>query len=292
MGALARFLELVRRELGAEDARIELGGRDPDDARIVWVALPDGGRLVALLAVAPEDAERLRDRMRALADTFADTIASGVAEHAGHPTKAHFAYELDDALEVLARSTGATDAVVIDERSPVIWGGASPRGSEDADVASWVSSAAQGAARAGMDLADLAGASADDAERRLAAAKLGAEDRSRVLRALPRIRALGPRDAASLRRLVLVLRAIANVRRDPAAEKALPSDTDALGWIARRIGGIYHLVLVFDGAFSELHAEATLIRALPVIERLVVGLPPVDPSPSARGQVVRLFGPR
>ena len=55
---------------------------------------------------------------------------------------------------------------------------------------------------------------------------------------------------------------------------------DEFSAITRRFGGIYRLALAFESAYSELHAEPTLTRALPSIERLVADLPPIDPTPA------------
>ena len=46
----------------------------------------------------------------------------------------------------------------------------------------------------------------------------------------------------------------------------------------RAFGGSYVLLVAYDAPFSEVAAEGTLIRALPVIERLVARLPPVEPG--------------
>ena len=54
---------------------------------------------------------------------------------------------------------------------------------------------------------------------------------------------------------------------------------DDLGWLARDFAGIYHVILVYDGPFSELAAAGVMRRALPTIEKLVLALPPIDPSP-------------
>jgi hypothetical protein len=49
---------------------------------------------------------------------------------------------------------------------------------------------------------------------------------------------------------------------------------------------------VFDGPFSELHAEGALIHALPAIERLVTSLPPRDPAAGgAKVAVLRRLRP-
>lgn len=72
---------------------------------------------------------------------------------------------------------------------------------------------------------------------------------------------------------------------DPALQRALRAIAERRGGgsaegptIARRFAGIYELVLVFEGAYSELHAEAAIVRGLPWIERLVTSLPPRDPA--------------
>ena len=48
--ALLRFLELVARDLGADDARAELGGRAPVGPGHVFTNLSDGWRVVAVNA--------------------------------------------------------------------------------------------------------------------------------------------------------------------------------------------------------------------------------------------------
>ena len=48
---------------------------------------------------------------------------------------------------------------------------------------------------------------------------------------------------------------------------------------ARPFAGLYVLSLVCQGAISEPVAVGALLHALPLIERLVLALPPVDPSP-------------
>ncbi len=52
-------------------------------------------------------------------------------------------------------------------------------------------------------------------------------------------------------------------------------------FVAHSFAGIYLLVLVYDGPFDELRAERTIVEALPRVERLVMALPPLDPSPTA-----------
>jgi hypothetical protein len=54
------------------------------------------------------------------------------------------------------------------------------------------------------------------------------------------------------------------------------------GVFARAFAQIYMLALVFDGPYSELHAEGPLVRALSYIEAMVLALPPVDPPRGAK----------
>src|ERR1700753_2588250 len=51
---LRRFLELVVRELPASDARLELGGKDPEDPRLVFRPAPNG-RVVVVFDAPPAD---------------------------------------------------------------------------------------------------------------------------------------------------------------------------------------------------------------------------------------------
>jgi hypothetical protein len=82
-------------------------------------------------------------------------------------------------------------------------------------------------------------------------------------------------------------RAIQEVRALPALPtlprgghlRAMRSDA-GFGYVARSFGGIYVLVLVFGGPFEELAAKRALARTVPAVERLVVALPPLDPTPT------------
>jgi MshEN domain len=53
--------------------------------------------------------------------------------------------------------------------------------------------------------------------------------------------------------------------------------------IARSFAAIYVLVVVFPGPFDEIRAKHAISQALPIIEQLVLALPPRDPPPSISG---------
>jgi hypothetical protein len=298
MDAVRRFLELVARELGADDARIEIGLRDPADG-CPSCELAGGYRLVAIYdAPDPAQTDRRRERLAVLATTFASTLTEGLAATPAIHTGVELAAgALDETLAILASSVDATAAMVVDRDSPMIWGSSLvPRGPEDADVAAWVSTAAATAARHGLELAALLVDPEVDAT--LERAGLDDEGRGRISRALGRLHGVGlQRSAAQWRAFVVTMRAIAAARRgDEDAIVGFSSAADreaAAAYVCRGFGGIYRAVLAFDHAYSELHAESALRKALPVIERMVISLPPVDPSPGGgRGQVVSLFPPR
>ncbi|MEM9072981.1 MAG: hypothetical protein AAGE52_31035 [Myxococcota bacterium] len=280
MDDLHRMLALTAREFGADDARLELGGRDPGDD-VVWCSLPDGvHRLVVIYdGPMPEPVSQLRERLRMFAETFTGTLGSLKAPRAAPDPRR----SLDDALEVLAHQAEANDAFVVDETSPMIWGSSDgDRGPErlrDADRCAEAWALAQAA---GVDLpAVLAGGDAGRLPDELG-------------RLVPEILASAgaSRTPEGWRRRLRSFAAASALRSMTAQQSGTSRwsvhDPD-LAFLARGFGGIYWLVLVFESAdFSELHAEAAMIHAAPWIERLVTSLPPVDPDDSPGGRVVKL----
>jgi len=89
-------------------------------------------------------------------------------------------------------------------------------------------------------------------------------------------------------------RAIAAVRELPEMETLHKgghlhhSESDGgSGFMARSFAAIYVLILVFDGPFDELRAKRAMMNALPTVERLVLALPPLDPTPMAGAAAMR-----
>lgn len=268
MQALLRFLEIVRRELGADDVRGEIGGREPP-AGTIWATTPGGVRIVAIFDRAPADLEELRARLRVLAESFATVSSIDETSHS-QPPRAGAGHELDDALDVLAQRARSAAALVIDDSSPEIWGSSLvPHGPEDVEEAIWIARIASAVEATGHDLAELV---TRDPEA-IRAALAPAPDPSALARDVERVRELGAR--AVDRRHLLAMRAIAAVRE--AEGKGEPGAGAPVPILVRTFATIYRLILVFEGPVSELHAESALIHALPVIERMVTSLPPRDP---------------
>ncbi|AUX46578.1 uncharacterized protein SOCE26_080840 [Sorangium cellulosum] len=289
--ALLRFLDLVQRELSADDALIELGGRPSDDPRTSWCTLPNGSRLVARFAEPPGEPAKVAERLAELAATFA-----GVSLHdaAPRPSPGASTHRLDDELEGLALRAGALGAVVVDDTSPVVWGTSEPRRDEvDVEDAVLLARWADEVERAGVNLIDLL--ELDDAalEQALATTSLGARERENVAGHLQKIRERGSRSPAAWRRQVAIARAIDRVRGPAASEGSAHGrfigQDDQVGVYARSFANIYRVILAYPGPFSELQAEGAVQQALPQIERLVLALPPIDPHPGAK--ILRLKRP-
>jgi hypothetical protein len=244
--SLLRFLELVQKELGACDARLEIGGRDPQDERFVWCALGELGRLVAVFDEVPEGRAVLREKLRVLAQTFSDLATPPLPDAPMARIAAEIAQRrLDEALHDITERVGAVGCVVIDAQSPMVWGNSQGEaGDRDLEAAIFMARRAEREAPENPDA------------------------RMLIARAIREVRRADQRS------------------REPSSLR-LTVQAEPLGFLARSFAGLYRLVMVFRGHFSELHAEAAVLHSLAHIERLVLALPPVDPPPG-KARVVEL----
>jgi hypothetical protein len=289
---LQRLLELVRRQLDADDARVEFGGRAPTDPRVVWAELPNGWRLVAVLAEPPAEPGVAEERLAALVDAFGATTEQLAHDGGSRPPPGLVARQLDDELGALAAVTGAVAAVVVDAKSPVLWGSSLPRDQiEEIDSLLGLARHLQLAVEALADPRGLLDPGSLRSPTLLKERGVSVETAHRLARWCERIAPeSGPSDEARCRREGLLALALAAVRAQASAadEGGAQRIHAALGeGLFRRFASVYRLVLVFEGSFSELHAEGAMIRRLPCIEQLVLALPPVDPPPRF-GRLIRL----
>ncbi|MGD8859925.1 MAG: hypothetical protein PVI30_07925 [Myxococcales bacterium] len=300
-GALLRFLDLLRQELGADDTRAEVGGRDPDDPRLIWANLGSGWRLVAAFTEPPTDRAAMQRKLDTLVDGFAQTLDQGELPAPPAPPVDSAFRRLDAALEGLRTRTGAVGAVIVDIQSPVLWGSAQPqRHPDDVETLIGVGAAIESARAAGVDLDELLSLEAADLGPRLR--DLGVDpERAGMLGRIIREGAQPaghrqppaqppaqqppaqqpPVQESALRHHLLTCVAVARARkeagREPEARWA--HHEVQFGYFVRSLANIYLLVMVFEGAFSELHVESTVLHALPGIEQLLLSLPPLDPTP-------------
>jgi hypothetical protein len=281
-GLFLRLLELVRKELGAEDARVELGGREPVDPRIVFLTLTDGSRLVVVFAEPPADRAAKYEQLDRLVESFGQTISEGSVPPLPLPPLDTAFRRLDASLEALRSRTGSVGAVIVDLHSPVLWGSAErQRQTDDAAVLIELGEALRAVLRAGLDIDALFALGHDDLTSKLRTFGIEGE-RAGLLG-----RALEQGDEVMLRHHLLTCLAVARARRE--AHPPVPRwahHEPQFGYFVRSFANIYLLIMVFEGAFSELHVESAVLHALPGIERLLLALPPIDPSPG--GRVIRL----
>lgn len=282
--AILRFLELVARELGADDVRAELGGRDPVSDNVVWKMVPGGFRIVATFDAAPSDRAAAQLRLDRMADSFAQTLTE-LHVNSARTAMALPARRLDDALEALRARTGAVAVVVIDGNSPVLWGSSEP-GHELVNVedVARLGSALTVARDRGLTLDQLA---VQDADALIALLRKRGIERS--LEELLSMLVTRGTDESTARHRLLTILAIGSVRQKMHRGEQVRSvhHESQYGYIARGFANIYQIIAVFEGPFSELHVESAILHVLPGIEELLFALPPVDPPPS-KGQVIRL----
>ena len=281
---LDRLVALVRRDLRASDVRIlEPGAEEPTDlAPTVTLApqgastpeaerahtlrreLPGGRVLVVSFATSPEDVEARERRLEMLIDSFRDTLdASAISAATRAASRPPPGLSLHEELSALAERCEAVDALVIDARSPVVWGAADRESGNHPE-----------SPPANVVRLDDHRPNDPDAPRE-----------SRTMASTP------PREPAPPS---VADRAIAAVRSLPAIHTLhkgghmhhLARGED-LGWVARSFAGIYVLIAVFEKPFDELGAERAIQHSLPSIERLVLALPPLDPTPMGRAAAIR-----
>jgi hypothetical protein len=121
--ALLAFLAVLQRELGADDAYLQLGGKATDGEGRFFHSLGDATSLVVAFAQPPADEAAVHERLAALSATFRKTLDSSVAGVARPRQAMDYARQrLDEELTGLSVRAGAVRAFVFDLESPVIWG--------------------------------------------------------------------------------------------------------------------------------------------------------------------------
>jgi hypothetical protein len=171
---------------------------------------------------------------------------------------------------------GAIRAVVLDDRSPIVFGDShDPMPGLDVSDASFASRLL---AQAPGKLAAIA----DAVEDPQLDVDVGLDDRAlRQLEAVSR----PPRGITRIDELRL-LAAIGAVRETNLKDRVLDTKGD-VPHLARTFANIYRVLLVFEKPFSEMHADGHLVRALPAIEKATLALPPLDPVRRAKVERLR-----
>lgn len=244
-----RLTELIRRDLGAETVVLVHPDEDdaPDDGALS-AALPRGFRIRVVLGDPSADRAALSRRLETIVKSFWDSLG----ETLHPPARPALSEALQRELRALVTATGAINAIVIDAMSTVTWGEAAAD-----DAAPHVEQA-------------LAEVIPIDRAARRATPAIGAPPPTATEQAVASVRALPAMTSLSKGA------AFAHHERD-----------GAVPYVARSFATIYVVVLVFDAPFDELRAERELHARMETIERLVVALPPLDPTPGDDRKAMR-----
>jgi hypothetical protein len=287
---MKRMLELVKRELGASDARAEFGGEPPRDRRILYVDLPKDWRIVAIFDEPPERPKEVLMRLRQLSSAFFE-VGPNLPRPNPDGERHWVTRRLDDELCTLAARANAVGALVIDYQSPVFWGFSEPRFNDESveEALEWASWEEE-LQKSELSLEALAGVAKEGLEELLNRRVTTPSERQLALRLWARLQELEPTPRHTR---IALYRAASNLRARADGQAGPPSGVfrdlvrnEGFGYVARSFASIYVAAIVFDRKYSELHAEAALLHALPVVERLVLALPPVEPPPKG-GRVVK-----
>lgn len=289
-----RLAAILRRELGAASVTFARPDEPPVPSLTqVACQIPDGPWVITHFDEPPTDREAKSRRLEMIVASFADllTTPEGESPRHKHPAPAR---SLAGELTALAGRAGALSALVVDARSPVIWG-ASDVFEQTDDAAEETSTVHlyRKAAHAGLRFTQLVSEPVLDTE--------GSPEESDDLDA-PRattseIEAAGaavltPEERVELwRRVIPVRNALAAVRALPQVVHLHRGEhlhesvrAPELSYVVRSFATIYMLLLVFERPFDELRAERSIAHTLPTIERLVLALPPHEPMPPMAGQ--------
>jgi hypothetical protein len=251
------------------------GSIAPSDTVIV-ARLGTDTDVVVRFDTPPPDVDARKRRLEMLASAFASALEGSTKARERPPGRRSLRRE----LEALAMRADALDAVVIDAHSPVVWGASGPMASPMANVFPLNADQKARVERIHESHRDL-----------LASLEPELPENDTQPEGTP----TPPPHTASK----LSMRAVAEVRALPATAMlhrgghlAHTTRGESYGVVARSFAAIYVLVLVFDKPFDEIRTERALREGLPVIERLVLALPPMDPEPGHHGGVVALRRPR
>ena len=115
---VSEFLEVVKKSLGAREARILSEDEPPTASDAVLVCDLGTGQLLAVSFDEPPDPNSARRRLEMLVRAFASTLGATFSQ----PKEPDKERPLDEAIKALVAKSGALDALVIDAHSPAVWG--------------------------------------------------------------------------------------------------------------------------------------------------------------------------
>lgn len=121
--AVSRFLELVTRELRADQVYVRIGAAPTADPESAHVEIDASAWVVATFKEPLADRVKVEARLAALCATFQSTVDTALASVPFGGTSPNLLrHRLDQELGALAERAGAARSAVFDFDSPVIWG--------------------------------------------------------------------------------------------------------------------------------------------------------------------------
>lgn len=292
---LKRLADILKRELVAQDVQLVSEEQWRESDTTIAAPLGRGHILAVTFAEPPPDRQEKHTHLVALIASFADLFAEAAPELPR--TRPEPNQALQSELNALAGRTNATCALIIDAKSPVIWGASdAPTDAENTPLADREHAAFARAKSLGICWRELLAkppGSLTIAERKESKTPV------RALRLVPPIdelAGLSPEERDILApRAELARHAIARIRTNALLSQLHRGEhlheairEESFGYLARSFATIYVLILVFPGPFDELGAERAIHRVLPQIERLVISLPPDDSPSTGKGAVVAM----
>ena len=280
---IERFLELLRRELLGCDVVLvdDETDRDGSERRVVR-PLPGGRRLVVELGPEAPSLGAIERRLEVLVECFAHTLESQIPDASVTP-RPPVALSLQRELQALAGRLQAIDAVVIDIDSPVLWcsavAGPLPERPPVPDNTPELRNALTLLSKSRAEIYSLfegaviepPPADADEPSASPSEPQPALPDATR--RAVDAVHRHG-----ELKPLYKGGRARHHLQEE------------GVDVMARVFADIYVLLLISDVevGVDEILAERAITGALPQIERLVLAMPPLDPTPERPGRAMSM----
>ena len=289
-----RLASILERELDAQNVYVASTDEPAElEPHLTW-DLGHNQQLVVIFAKSSVNLQEKQERLTALSESFTDLFAD--ATRAFPRSRPEPKNALQTELNALAGRARASTVLIIDAKSPIIWGASeAPSNPDDHPIDPQIHQAFVRAKQSGISWPDiLAHPPTTDRKSTKPIAEPG-----RILRLVPPVDEWA--DLTETDRDILAPRAeiarqaIAHVRALPILPELHRGEhlhdaviDDSFAYLVRSFATIYLVILVFPGPFDELGAERALHRSLPTIERLVVSLPPDDTPETRNGAVVAL----
>lgn len=277
--AVLELLDWVRGELDAQEARLQLGGEEPAASDCLSHDLGGGWRLVVTFAEPPADLAESQVKLTSIVESFSLDANQLRPPNLGVPRTEWIERRLDETAMALAQGAGAVAAVVVDGSSPELWAHSQRREGDQVPDLVQFAGALREVRKRGIELRRDEDLSIEQCMESLIERGCPPECVGYVARELPS----SEREWHSR---VVLAEGLAALRLDAALRHG---PTSGGQWVARRFAGAYYALLGFVEPPVDLVAERAFHRLLPLLEALLLRLPPRGPEPPRERASLRLL---